>query len=203
MTRCAKFAFVLASVVSIALLTGTPPAIAQDAIARESGGRSAKPQSTVVVNGPDNPVPVMLITGVPGHSVTCFRNVTHPPNPSPTPFIGVSGTIATNLLECSSGASQIEVHRISFSPDVGPTPSSNVAGYRISIGFSSVNEPVNGSNFIALLSDAAPERTLSQPLRLDLGAGTWIPFTARCTSGLVGFDVRCGGLLMLQGILVE
>ena len=98
---------------------------------------------------------------------------------------------------------QLDVQRIVFSPDIGPTPGASIAHYRISIGFSTVSEALSGSNFIAMLSDGAPENAEHAGAIYFTGQATVPVITARCTSGLADRDVRCGGLLILEGTLPQ
>jgi hypothetical protein len=145
-----------------------------------------------VANPATAPVPVTLISPASSPSVTCtvtFNNG----GGNGLPFTSGGQVFGpANLVKCPTGTSAIDVKRIIYDPD--NTFTQNLAGYRTLLGFASTfldSDP--NATVLALFTEGSPEKTFTEPIRLDVTTVPGIAIKSACFSGLASANVTCGG----------
>ena len=144
--------------------------------------------------------------GLPGlPTVTCLLSLGGTAGGG-SPFSGGAVTSAPiSSLQCPTGVTAIDVQRVSYDPygfAGGATPSLNVANYTMVIAVAPAGQPSpigTNAQILAMVSNGTPERSLSQPVRLDKNSQNILVESLSCSSGVIGFNVACGGVVYFIG----
>ena len=163
-----------------------------------------------VTNTASSPVPVQIVS--PASSITCYTGF-FGRSGSSSPFAG-SGQFTTGgvgNVQCPSGITAIDVHRVLYDPgtDIGlAIPSLNVAACTVVIalrdGGSTETDGIGtDGQIMAMLTNGAPEKLLSPPVRLDKNSGKQLAVSMTCTSGIATYNPGCGGAIYFIGTPVQ
>jgi hypothetical protein len=186
-----------------ALCAATGPVSAQGAL---------KPLEAVVVNPASRPVPVTVIAPTAATqpaTVTCRIQFDRQTASSPF-FFGTKIITPVQYLDCPSGVTRLDVHRVLFDPAGGGFGSMNVAHFHLMVGIGPLSG--SGENFgdedvaipLAMLTEGAADISLARPVRIDKGATGMAVMTRRgCSSGIAGFNAACAGVVFLVGTPVN
>jgi hypothetical protein len=138
-------------------------------------------------------------------TVTCFLSLGGTAGGG-SPFSGGAVTSAPiSALQCPTGVTAIDVQRVLYDPygiAGGATPSVNVANYTMVIAVAPAGQPSfigTDAQILAMVSNGAPEKSLSQPVRLDKNTRNILVESLSCSSGVVGFNAACGGVVYFIG----
>ncbi len=150
-----------------------------------------------VQNTQASPVPVAVVAAPLQPTVTCSLDTGSSSQASP--FGAHVLQLSAGLIKCPPGIDAIDLQRVIFDPDSGAFPSANVGSYRTFFGTTEGAGLFSLSRIIAVVTNGSPESVLSQSVRIDLNATNPFLIREHCTSGIVGFNVVCGGTLFLIG----
>jgi hypothetical protein len=145
----------------------------------------------------NTPLPVSVVPPAQAATVTCKITVGRGSSSSPFEVTGGKGTA---LLVCPQGVSSIDVRRVIYDADAlaSGSGSTNAAGYRLLLGISDQYLGVDPSpTLIALLTEGAPEKALSDPILINLNQS--VSYSVSCFSGIAGLNTTCGGAVFLIG----
>jgi hypothetical protein len=169
-----------------------------------------KPVDALIVNSPNRPVPVTVIAppaAAQPAMVTC--RIRFGQSIGSTPMLVASDTITpVQGLDCPSGVTKLDVHRVLFDPLGGATfGSRNVAHFSVMVGigpgFPSEGGTVSDDEIavpLAMLTEGAADVSLARPVRIDKSASGMAVMTRRsCSSGIAGFIPTCAGVVFLVG----
>jgi hypothetical protein len=175
---------------SVLSATTAGPALAQGPL---------KPVMAFIVNDSAHPVPT---TTIDEPTVTCTA-VLGGLGAGSTPF-NEGGQLGAepNDFVCPPGVTSIDVSRIAYTPELGVVPSSNVATYRMTVGY---NEGFNLTprGILAVLSNGSPEAAVMRPFRFSLTDTGNVMIRFSATSGIAGISPSISGVVILIGTPVQ
>ena len=160
-----------------------------------------------VTNTASSPVPVQIVS--PASSITCYLPFGR--TGGSTPFSGSGSVSSSNMgnLICPTDITAIDAHRVVYDPGAGvgnALESVNVAAYTMLIALrddTGGGEIGTEAQIIAILTNGAPEKLLSPPVRLDKNSGKQLALSKTCTSGIADFGAGCGGAIYFIGTPVQ
>jgi len=161
------------------------------------GQGALKPVDALIVNPPNRPVPVSIVTPAATATVACrFDTGTVSSNNSSISSTDRVTTLAS--LVCPEGVSRLDVNRVVFMqfPSIHP----NQVHFNVSLALrSGIPASPSIDTIIATLSDGTPDLSLARSVRVDKTAGSLLVYSMNCSSGIAGYVPVCGGSVFLIG----
>jgi hypothetical protein len=177
----------LGLVIVVLSATNAGPALAQGAL---------KPVMAFIVNDSAHPVPT---TNIEEPTVTC------------TVILGGLGGVQSpfneggqfgappNAFVCPPGVTSIDVSRIAYTPELGAIPSSNVATFRMTVGYETEGFDLTPRGILAIVTNGTPEAAVMRPFRFSLTDTGNLMLKHSATSGIAEFAPTISGVLILIG----
>jgi len=162
-----------------------------------------------VNNTSSSPVPVSVVSIVnpPGAPVVnCYLGLGT--FTQGTPFVNPAGegSSGIGLLTCPPGVTAIDVQRVLYDAWGGTSSfhSENVAQYQLMLGLvPTFPGSFDNAVLFPVLTNAAPQADLPAPIRLDKASGKAIVNQYACSSGVAGYNAKCGGRVYFIGTVVS
>jgi hypothetical protein len=189
MNRSCHIRLQVVSALAVLAFTVAGPAMGQGAL---------KPLEARIINTPSQPVPVSVIPAAPDPMVTC-RYSLGTTGSATTPIAWGSGVAPVTSVSCPAGVTAIDVRRVIYDFD-----GANAVHFAVFIGYvpPGVTSDIS-AHWIAMLTNGQADIALQTPVRIDTNDGGTIQANVRCSSGIAGFNVQCGGRVFLIGTPVQ